>query len=230
MQPTDTEESDPTNGRTPKFERRRNEIIDLSARLFAQHSFAGTGVAEISDEAGLGKGGLYYYIGSKETLLIEIHERVMDPLIEATARIEAIDSSPLIRLRLISEILLQVASDRPDHLWVFMHEYRALHGELLERFRRRRRQYEEVVFKLFEQGAAEGAFQIEDVRITVLGFLGMHNFAYQWLRADGPLTTREISEAFCRIFFEGITDGSGAIGAVADDLDQYRQLAALHWT
>jgi AcrR family transcriptional regulator len=198
---------DPTvldESRTAKFEARRNEIIDLAATLFARNSYAATGVAEISEAANLGKGGLYYYIGSKETLLVEIHERVMQPLLETTRAIAEADTTPLVRLRLVSESLLTVVTEHRDHVWVFLHEHRALTGALLERFRARRREYEDVVAGFFADGEAQATFRLDDLRLTTLGFLGLHNSAYQWIRPDGRLTPQRISQVYCRAFFGGI--------------------------
>jgi len=189
---------------TAKFDAKRNEIIDLAASLFARSSYAATGVAEISKAASLGKGGLYYYIGPKETLLVEIHERVMEPLLATTQLIAEAATTPLVRLRLVSESLLTVATERRDHVWVFLHEHRALTGELLDRFRARRRQYEDMVSAFFADGESAGVFEVEDRRLTTLAFLGMHNSTYQWIRAEGRVSPQRISQLYCRIFFEGI--------------------------
>ena len=85
---------------------RRNEIVDLSARLFAANGYAATGIREIGDAAELARGALYYYIDSKESLLGEIHDRVMDPLLSQTRNIVELAASATTRLRLISEVLL----------------------------------------------------------------------------------------------------------------------------
>lgn len=49
------------------YEPRREEIIDRAAVLFAEKGYAATGVNEICEAVGLGKGALYYYIGSNHT-------------------------------------------------------------------------------------------------------------------------------------------------------------------
>lgn len=210
---------------TSKYEARRNEIVDLAAALFARNSYAATGVAEISVAAQLGKGGLYYYIGSKEALLVEIHERVMQPLLAASTRIASLEASPLVRLRLVSEALLRVIIERRDHVWVVLHEYRALKGELLESFRSRRRQFEDVVAGLFAEGQVAGLFRIEDRRLTTLAFLGMHNSTYQWVQPGGRLDPLDISRLYCAMFFEGVgmragvADTDAAVARLRPSLD-----------
>jgi AcrR family transcriptional regulator len=51
---------------------RKQEIARIAARLFAAQGFHGTGINELAQEVGLGKGALYYHIKSKEDLLFEI--------------------------------------------------------------------------------------------------------------------------------------------------------------
>jgi AcrR family transcriptional regulator len=207
---------------TAKFEARRNEIIDIAAALFAKNSYAGTGVSEISEAAKVRKGGLYYYIGSKELLLVEIHERVMQPLLEVTEHIASLDAHPLVRLRLLSESLLQAITERHDHVRVFLHEHRALQGELLEQFRSRRRAYEDLVTGMFAAGVEQGLFEIEDLRLTTLAFLGMHNSSYQWIKVGGRLDSLTISARYCTIFFDGITSGGPSVKDVEEAVARLR--------
>src|SRR5436309_3637837 len=54
---------------------RREEILQIAARLFAENGYHGTGIAELGEAVGLGKGALYHHIGSKEDLLYEISSR-----------------------------------------------------------------------------------------------------------------------------------------------------------
>jgi len=63
--------------RSAKWHRRREEIIDLSATVIARRGYHATSTTELCEANELGKGALYYYIGSKERLLAAIHDRVM---------------------------------------------------------------------------------------------------------------------------------------------------------
>jgi len=169
--------------RSAKWHMRRRAIIDLSAEVFAKRGYHATSTIELCEANQLGKGALYYYIGSKEQLLAAIHDRVMD------------------------EVLL--GADRV-----------ALAGENAEQFRKRRRQYERRVEGVFEAGAKSGHFRPLDPRLTARAWLGMHNYTYLWLKANGRLSAKQIASSFADIFVWGtanpsplmprdIADGSG---------------------
>ena len=46
----------------------KERIRSKAAHLFARNGYHGTGVQEISEAVGLGRGALYHHIGSKEAL------------------------------------------------------------------------------------------------------------------------------------------------------------------
>lgn len=191
--------------RQQRYDARFEEIVDAAANLIARKGFAETSVAEICEHVGLGKGGLYYYIDSKDDLFLAIQERSMAPLLEHSRRILAYDACPLTRLRLLSEFFLQVQFDRLDHAWVVLHDHRILRDDEQSRaFRQRRAEYEDIIDAVLKEGIADGSMQIADLSIARLAFLGMHNYTYQWLNPNGRLDARGISCEYCRIFLAGI--------------------------
>jgi AcrR family transcriptional regulator len=66
---------------------RRQSIIDTSASVFARRGYHATGINELCAANDLGKGALYHYIGSKEALLVAIHDRVMDEVMLGAERV-----------------------------------------------------------------------------------------------------------------------------------------------
>jgi AcrR family transcriptional regulator len=57
---------------TTRGRARRQQILDESARLFAERGYHPTSVAEIVDSLGVGKGVFYWYFESKDDLFLEI--------------------------------------------------------------------------------------------------------------------------------------------------------------
>ena len=122
-------EPDTETRRSAKWHLRRQEIIDLSAKLIAQRGYHATSTTELSEANRLGKGALYYYIGSKERLLVAIHDRVMDEVLLGADRVEQAGGSPAEQLAMLGDELLDVIARYPDHVWVFLHEFPALTGD-----------------------------------------------------------------------------------------------------
>jgi len=195
--------------RRANWQARRDAIIDTSARVFARQGYHATGIVELCTANDLGKGALYHYIGSKEELLAAIHDRVMDEVMVGADRVAEQGGTPSEQLAGLGAELLDVIHRYPDHVWVFLHEFPALTGERAERFRRRRHEYEDRVETVLRAGVESGEFRDLDPWLTVRAWLGMHNYTYLWLKAEGRLTARDVAKPFAEIFMRGI-EGHGA--------------------
>jgi AcrR family transcriptional regulator len=195
-------------GRSPKWEARRQAIVDTSASVFARRGYHATGINELCEANDLGKGALYHYIGSKEQLLAAIHDRVMDEVLLGADRVADAGGSPSAQLAMLGDELLDVIHRYPDHVWVFLHEFPALTGERAAKFRARRREYERRVEVVLKAGVRSGEFRRIDPWLTARAWLGMHNYTYLWLKPGGRLSARDVAKPFADIFMKGIGSGS----------------------
>jgi AcrR family transcriptional regulator len=200
--------------RSAKWLQRRQAIVDESAKVFAQRGYHATSTVELCEANDIGKGALYYYIGSKEQLLVAIHDRVMDAVMLGADRVARAGGSPPAQLAMLGEELLDVIFHYPDHVWVFLHDFPALTGENAELFRKRRREYEQRIEAVFEEGSESGYFRPVDPRVAATAWLGMHNYTYLWLRAGRSFSVKETATSFADIFVWGVAKSSAA--AVAD--------------
>ena len=190
--------------RSEKWKARRDVIIDTSAPVFARQGYHATGIAELCAVNGLGKGAFYHYIDSKEELLAAIHDRVMDEVMLGADRVAAAGGTPSEQLALLGDALLDVIHRYPDHVWVFLHEFPALTEERAEKFRVRRRAYEQRVEAVLQAGVDCGEFREVHPRLTALAWLGMHNYTYLWLKPGGLMSARDVAKPFADIFIRGI--------------------------
>ncbi len=193
-------------GHGPGYEARRQEIIDAAATLFAEKGYAATGITELCEAVGLGKGALYHYIGSKENLLVEIQDRVLVPLLARARCITALsDEEPLVRLRLLSQALLEIIFARLDHIWVYEHDYRHVTGPHRKRLVGQRREFEDLVRDLVSEAMDDGVLRTVDLRLAVLQFLNLHNHTYQWAHtAAAGWTPARLAAEYCATMFRGL--------------------------
>lgn len=57
---------------TKRGSKRREQVLEAAARLFAEQGYHGTTVGDVCDELGVGKGVFYWYFPSKEALFSEL--------------------------------------------------------------------------------------------------------------------------------------------------------------
>ena len=181
----------------------KERIRRQAARLFAKNGYRGTGVQDLSDAVGLGRGALYHHIGSKERLLFEIITlHVVDVVDEARAVLDL----PLTaeeKVRRLSRLMMATVSAHLPEWTVFFREIDALSGPLRREALAVRSAFEDVWVEVIEQGVRDGEFRELDA-VAVKGLLGMHNYSYVWLHPRGRLSPEEIADVFCDVLLGGI--------------------------
>ena len=114
---------------SPKNDRRTHIYTPPFTALFIERGYHGTGIQDISDAVGLGRGALYYHIGSKEQLLFDICSSLLSEALAATLPAARSDDFPDVRLRNLARALLRHHADNGDGWSVASHEARFLSAE-----------------------------------------------------------------------------------------------------
>lgn len=105
-----------------RYDRRQQEVVVGAARLFAERGYDQTSVPELASALGLATGSLYHYFGSKEQLLIEICDQLMDPLLEQARALVAQEAEPEARLRALVGLWVAHVIAHRDHMLVFQQQ------------------------------------------------------------------------------------------------------------
>jgi TetR/AcrR family transcriptional regulator len=92
----------------------RDKILDVAEALFARRGFAGVGMREVADAAGLGKSSLFHHFRSKAQLYLAVLERLLAEIDERLGAALAAPGDPLARLdRLMDELIDALAEREP---------------------------------------------------------------------------------------------------------------------
>jgi AcrR family transcriptional regulator len=193
------------NGPTARGMARRDEIIDAAVRLWAKRGYDATGIADVCEEANIGKGALYHHVGSKEDILFEIHNRFVDPMVQYGRELLESELAPAAAITALGHRLIQTIASNRDECAIFIREYIALSSERFESVREKRREFARIVSELILRGIDAGEFDDQiPVDLATHAFLALHNHVYAWLREDGELKPDEVADVFDRIFLSGI--------------------------
>lgn len=95
-------------------ERRRDEILDGAAKLFAARGYAATDLQIVADALGVGKGTLYRYFPSKERLFLAAVDRGMRKLRECVDVALTAVSDPLEQIVEAMTAYLGFFDDHPE--------------------------------------------------------------------------------------------------------------------
>lgn len=187
---------------TAMGETTRERILRVAAELFAVKGYGATGVAELAAAAKIGKGALYHHIGSKEQLLYEISKRhVEEPLADGEEILQR-DLPADEKLRLLSRRQMRVIADHQPEITIYFREGHYLNGERQKELQVVRDRWESVWRTCLQQGVDEGVLRSADT-IVVKGVLGIFNYSWVWLHADGSLSPDEIADRLADLVLHG---------------------------
>lgn len=109
-------------------ESRRDHIMGLAARLFAEKGVASTTVRDIGTAAGILSGSLYYHFDSKESIVKELIRDYLARIIESYEVVIAENDEPRACLEGLIRASLE-AIERDRHACEIYHnDYTTLHG------------------------------------------------------------------------------------------------------
>jgi AcrR family transcriptional regulator len=184
---------------------RRLAIIDSAATLFDRHGYHNTSMEDIAERVGLATPTLYHYFHSKDEILFEIHNAMIE-LILATHQ-ERLAGSPGRwgeQLKGMVGDIIHLMESHPGHLRIFFEYHRELPESYKATIRSKRNRYRDQVRDVIVNGIESGEFRAVDPDLATLGVLGMANWTYQWLRPGGHYSADRITDVFYSFLIDGL--------------------------
>src|SRR5205085_8547106 len=139
---------------------RREELLAIAARLFAEKGFRNTTVRDIADAAGILSGSLYHHFDSKESMVDEILSSFQEELFGTYAEIIAGTADPRAKLEEAVRVSFEAIDHHRDEVAIFQNE-----ADYLGTFDRfdylavRNQQSRDVWLTLLGEGIRSGALR-----------------------------------------------------------------------
>jgi AcrR family transcriptional regulator len=182
-----------------------DRLLAVATRMFAAKGFESTSVQEIVNAAGVTKGAMYHYFGSKDDLLYEIYHRLLGLQMRRLEQIADGTGNAEERLRAAALDVLETSFRYLDDFTVFFRSTHLLPRDRREAVRAERRRYHERFRDLVEEGQREGSFRTHTpADIAVHFFFGTVHQLGAWYHPAGRLKTRTISEHYVDLFLNGL--------------------------
>lgn len=170
-------------------------LMAAATRLFAERGYDRTSVQEIVEAAGVTKGALYHYFGSKDDLLHEIYGRLLRLQQERLDRVADSGSGVEERVRAAAADVVVTTIENLDDAMIFFRSMHQLSDEKQKQVRAERRRYHERFRALVEEGQRAGVFTDETPADLVVDYhFGSVHHLSSWYRPDGRLTPQQVAD------------------------------------
>jgi AcrR family transcriptional regulator len=180
----------------------RDRIVRAAAGLFAARGYHGTGMTELLNAVGVGKGGFYHHISSKEELLLEIMLQPIDRVLATSASILlAHGTDPRQALEALGKDLGEAMANDLDSWTVFLREYSALSPDGKSLVLARRKQYLDRWRGVLQEGASAGVFRQLNLAF-VDSILGLFIYTHLW---NHHQDAEQLTESVMSVLLHGVS-------------------------
>jgi len=191
---------------------RRDEILALATRIFADKGYASTTVREIADSAGILSGSLYHHFPSKESMLHEIMHGFLDGTIEQYRATLAQGGAPLDVLRALVHDAFESHGANPAALAVMINEFNFL--VQFPRFaylREGAEDTEQLWCGVIEAGMGTGDIRADIEPRMIYRFMRDTIWiSVRWYHPDGRYHPDQIADFYIDVLLDGIKTGPRA--------------------
>lgn len=184
-----------------KRDRRRREILDAAAEVFAEKGYFATTIQDIADRIEMRPGSLYYHLASKEEALAEVCRIGGQAFIDGAESVRASGKSVPDMIR--DGIRLHLDARWRDYVSNFAFNRGMLPENVLTEMNGFARGYLDVWAKILEHGQSEGALaQDLDPRTAAAALLSICNGAVS-ANPDGA-DAEAVAHRVFRLFMGGM--------------------------
>lgn len=176
---------------------KRDAILRMAARMFANEGYAATSLAAIAERLNVSKPTLYYYIKNKEDILNACVEAGIAAVTENLAAAHRREMNAYKKLAVFFRLHVDFILDDFGTLLV------AARQDLTSKHRKRLKIVDDAVTELIAEGIADGSIKPCDAKLACFALFGIFNTIPTWFRDDGELAREEVVSAY----FEMVSGG-----------------------
>jgi AcrR family transcriptional regulator len=189
---------------------RWNDVLSAAIVVFRRVGYERATLEDIAREVGINRATVYYYVGTKEELLVAL---LQEPIHTLRVRLDEIARRPLSAEEKLVEALrdyVRMLADRPE-LFVFLSEnlHKVMSGETADEIERDADRYGRTLAQVIAAGADAGDFRADvQPQVAVMAILGMFNWMHRWYRPDGDRELVDIGEDLVKLALSSLAAGS----------------------
>lgn len=204
----------PSRKKSENRSAKREQILDIAVRLFAERGYRATTIEDIMDNLGVTGAAFYYYFKGKEAVLAAIFDEAMTQVERELAITLEMKLRPEDALERIIATHTRVIGERRHLSMVLFHDARELSAKLARQVSERERTYTESIRDVYRDGVAQGVFIDEDPELVVSGLLGMANWVYRWYRRGRHPAPGKVGEVFGMLALRSVCSQKSKSSAV----------------
>ena len=169
-----------------KGEKRKKELLDIAYNMFITQGYENTSVDEIIEKAQIAKGTYYYHFQSKEQMLEEVIDMMIDSEIEMAKQIIQTDIPVPQKIVGIITSMKPTEAEEPIKNTLFQPENVLMHHKVRQKLIDT---LTPLLSEVIEEGVDEGVFECDNIAERVKMLLIISDATFN----EGTFSERDIS-------------------------------------
>jgi len=186
-----------------------NNILKAAEKCFAHDGFNGTTMDQISKEAGVSKGALYWYFKSKEELFVKLKEKNVAEVLETLTKLFAPMKSFDLKLAEASKLYFSLLTPRQRRVARLNMEFWAASSKISELNIMLNDQYNKL--QAFLKSTIEGAIEKGELRkeidsesLATILLATLDGLELHWTILEKDFDWQQIHDTFCDTILNGL--------------------------
>lgn len=183
---------------------RKEEIIEVAARLFRKRGYNGTSMKNIADTIGIKPASIYNHINTKQELL---HDLLMDIATRFMSGMNDISHSSFEveqKLERLIALHIRLTVEHTDAVALIAGEWVHLEEVSRIQYLKLRDEYEAAFKDIIEEGKAAGKFVVIDTEIILFSTLSTLRWLYSWYSRNKDYNISELERQMTICLMSGI--------------------------
>lgn len=186
---------------------RKEEIVKVAAALFKSKSYPVTSVRDIAKGIGFKPASLYNHFSSKDEILREICFSVANEYLSNFKEINSLAINATEKVKLLIKKHVQMATTKTAFDTVTNDDWMHLKEVDLKTFLELRKQYENKIIQLLEEGIKNKEFAPTNTKLTMLTIVGAPRWLHVWYRPNRGISIQEIERNTVNLLLGGLCKG-----------------------
>jgi len=173
---------------------KREAVLHAAVRSFNEKGFHATSLDDVANALNVTKPTIYHYFANKDEILFECVRRGLDSIRHAAEAVESEGGGGLERLRRLMRDYAIIMT-RDFGMCVTRTADHELSGDSRAKFRALKREIDQTVRRVVEQGMADGSIAGGDPRLVTFTLTGALNWIAHWYDPRGALGAEDVADA-----------------------------------
>lgn len=183
---------------------RRDELVQIAGKLFAENGFHVTTIRDVADAAGIQSGSLYHHFASKESMVEELLREYWEKLLDGYREVSTTEVDPTRAAYGLIRRSVTLLDECQDALRIMLSDWSYL-ARSFPFMDESLQECQDVWLAVLEKGMRDGAFdETLDARIVYRTIMASVSGTTRWFEPHGRLSADDLADQIAALFMRGV--------------------------